>query len=219
MGESAPPLEPPCPDDEAYQPQQIARRVQALGVTKAQADAPTPLVLGVLGVQGVLAGAFISLGALFFAVVVTGSELGFGPTRWLGGLAFCLGLALVVIAGAELFTGNNLLAMAWASRLLRHWGLVTLVGGTLLQKQKAATPRGGGSIDTGGPLGHGTGRQASYLVAALALVAVALEALLTLSSTSFWPSCRNSWFMATTFSASPLRRSLRSLATFCWPST
>lgn len=109
MGESAPPLEPPCPDDEAYQPQQIARRVQALGVTKAQADAPTLLVLGV---QGVLAGAFISLGALFFAVVVTGSELGFGPTRWLGGLAFCLGLALVVIAGAELFTGNNLLAMA-----------------------------------------------------------------------------------------------------------
>lgn len=118
--------QPPCPDNEAYQPQQIARRVQALGVTKAQADAPTLLVLGVL------AGAFISLGALFFAVVVTGSELGFGPTRWLGGLAFCLGLALVVIAGAELFTGNNLLAMAWASRLittrrlLRHWGLVYL---------------------------------------------------------------------------------------------
>lgn len=77
----------------------------------------------------VLAGAFISLGALFFTVVVTDARLGFGVTRLLGGLSFCLGLVLVVVAGAELFTGNNLLAMAWASNLidtrdlLRNWFL------------------------------------------------------------------------------------------------
>jgi formate/nitrite transporter len=85
-----------------------------------------------LVVLAVLAGAFISLGTLLFTVVVTGSGLGFGVTRLLGGLGFSLGLVLVVVAGAELFTGNNLLAMAWASRLiatrdvLRNWFLAYL---------------------------------------------------------------------------------------------
>ncbi|MEO8680738.1 MAG: formate/nitrite transporter family protein [Vicinamibacterales bacterium] len=98
--------------------------VERLGVAKAQTDALTLLVLAVL------AGAFISLGALLFTVVVTESTLGFGITRLIGGLSFCLGLILVVVAGAELFTGNNLLAMAWASGLigtrdiLRNWVLV-----------------------------------------------------------------------------------------------
>jgi formate transporter len=105
----------------AYPPQEIARKVERLGVTKAHSDALTLLVLAVL------AGAFISLGALLFTVVVTESSLGFGPTRLLGGASFCLGLILVVVAGAELFTGNNLIAMAWASRLIgtrevvRNW--------------------------------------------------------------------------------------------------
>lgn len=63
-----------------------------------------------------LAGAFITFGGMSYTVVVTGSELGLGPTRLLGGLAFSLGLILVVIGGAELFTGNNLIAMAWAER-------------------------------------------------------------------------------------------------------
>lgn len=98
---------------DAHPPREIARRVEHLGVAKAQTDTVTLVVLAVL------AGAFISLGALFFIVVVTESNLGFGVTRLLGGLAFCLGLVLVVVAGAELFTGNNLLAMAWASRLIR----------------------------------------------------------------------------------------------------
>ena len=106
---------------DAHPPREIARMVERLGVAKAQTDAVTLVVLAVL------AGAFISLGALFFTVVVTGASLGFGVTRILGGLSFCLGLVLVVVAGAELFTGNNLLAMAWASRLIstrdvmRHW--------------------------------------------------------------------------------------------------
>ncbi len=78
----------------------------------------------------VLAGAFISMGALFFLVVTTNTGLGFGLTRLVGGLAFSLGLVLVVVAGAELFTGNNLIAMAWAESLvgtralLRNWLLV-----------------------------------------------------------------------------------------------
>ncbi len=108
---------------DARPPRQIARQVEALGVTKAHMDTLTVLVLAVL------AGAFISLGALFFTVTVTGSALGFGLTRLVGGVVFSLGLILVVVAGAELFTGNNLLAMAWASRListravLRNWVL------------------------------------------------------------------------------------------------
>jgi formate/nitrite transporter len=111
---------------DAYPPPEIARRVERLGVAKARADALSLLVLAVL------AGAFISLGALFYAVVVTDSGLGFGPTRLLGGVSFCLGLILVVVAGAELFTGNNLIAMAWASRLIgareviRNWFLAYL---------------------------------------------------------------------------------------------
>jgi formate/nitrite transporter len=95
-------------------------------VAKARRDAVA------MGVLAVLAGAFIGLGALSAAVVVSGSALGFGPTRLLGGAAFSLGLVLVIVAGAELFTGNNLLAMAWASRLVtfrevvRNWVIVYL---------------------------------------------------------------------------------------------
>lgn len=106
---------------DAFPPPEIARKVERLGLAKAHADTVTLLVLAGL------AGAFISLGALLFTVVVTGSSLGFGPTRVLGGLSFSLGLILVVVAGAELFTGNNLIAMAWASRLIgtrdvmRNW--------------------------------------------------------------------------------------------------
>ena len=109
---------------DAYKPAEIAIRVQQMGVAKAKADTLTVLVLAVL------AGAFISLAALFFIIVTTGSTLGFGLTRLMGGLVFSLGLILVVIGGAELFTGNNLLAMAWAGGListkdvLRNWALV-----------------------------------------------------------------------------------------------
>lgn len=109
---------------DAHSPREIARLVSLVGVAKARTDALTVFVLAVL------AGAFISLGALFFTVVITHSRLGFGLTRAVGGLGFSLGLILTVVAGAELFTGNNLLAMAWASRsirtreMLRNWLLV-----------------------------------------------------------------------------------------------
>lgn len=114
----------PISEIDEYAPAEIARRIENVGVAKATLPALQTLTLGVL------AGAFIALGAAFFTLVTTGSEAGLGPGRMLGGIAFSLGLILVVVAGAELFTGNNLIVMAWADRristrlLLRNWGLV-----------------------------------------------------------------------------------------------
>jgi len=137
---------------EAYPPREIASKVESLGVTKARMDSLTILVLAVL------AGSFISLASMFYIVVVTDSNLGFGVTRLLGGLVFCLGLVLVVIAGAELFTGNNLLAMAWASRLIktreviRNWALVYIgnvigsIGTVLLVVWGNTASLGGGAV-------------------------------------------------------------------------
>ncbi len=111
---------------DAYAPAQIARLIEAGGVAKAR----LPLVK--MAALGVLAGAFIAFGAMFYTLVVTGSDLGFGPGRLLGGVAFSLGLILVLVGGAELFTGNNLIVMAWAERkvstaeLLRNWVVVYL---------------------------------------------------------------------------------------------
>jgi formate transporter len=79
----------------------------------------------------ILAGAFIALGAVFATNTAAGSgTLPFGVVKLLTGLVFCLGLILVVVGGAELFTGNNLIVMAWASgkvtgrALLRNWVIV-----------------------------------------------------------------------------------------------
>ncbi len=113
----------PAPMD-AYPPAQVADLVEAVGVRKANLGWLPTIMLGLL------AGAFIAFGASLFLVVITESGLGFGPTRLLGGLAFSLGLILVIVGGAELFTGNNLIVMAWADRkissyaLLRNWTLV-----------------------------------------------------------------------------------------------
>lgn len=77
-----------------------------------------------------LAGVFIAFGAALFTLVVHDSKLSFGLTQLIGGLSFCLGLILVVAAGAELFTGNNLLVMAYVSRkislrkLIENWVVV-----------------------------------------------------------------------------------------------
>ncbi|MFT7619305.1 MAG: formate transporter [Planctomycetota bacterium] len=139
---------------DAFSPREIARRVEGAGVAKAQENTMTLLVLAVL------AGAFISLGAIFYIVVVTQSGLGVGVTRLLGGVCFALGLILVVVAGAELFTGNNLLAMAWASGLIsfrdvmRNWIIVyfgNVLGclGTLFFVLWADIPSlGGGEIES-----------------------------------------------------------------------
>lgn len=109
---------------DAYSPAQIAERVQQVCVIKARMPALTMLLLAVL------AGAFIGLGALYFTLVISDHGLGFAAGRVLGGVCFSLGLLLVVVAGAELFTGNNLLAMAWAEGclstrdVLRDWLIV-----------------------------------------------------------------------------------------------
>ncbi len=114
------------PGSDPYAPAQIAHPVESAGVRKAT------LPLLTMAVLGVLAGAFIAFGAMFFTMTVTGSETGFGLTRLAGGIVFSLGLILVVIAGAELFTGNNLIVMAWAERhittgqLLRNWIVIYL---------------------------------------------------------------------------------------------
>lgn len=130
MPDPAPP--PPPSLFDAYTPDQMALRVEKVGMAKAEM-ATLPLFA-----LAVLAGAFIALGAMFFTVTVTGGELGFGPTRLLGGVAFSLGLILVVVGGAELFTGNVLMIMGWADgkvstrALLRNWGVVyvgNLAGG------------------------------------------------------------------------------------------
>jgi formate/nitrite transporter len=109
---------------DSYAPAEIAQLVRTRGVAKARAPADTTLVLGIV------AGAFIALGGVLATLIATDSELGLGPTRWLAGIGFSLGLILVVVAGAELFTGNVLIVMAWVSRqvslggLLRNWALV-----------------------------------------------------------------------------------------------
>jgi formate/nitrite transporter len=110
---------------DALPPAEVARKAEDVGVAKAGMPALDVFVLAVL------AGAFIALGALFATTVASGAgDLPYGVTRLLAGLTFSLGLILVVVAGAELFTGNNLIVMAWASRrvgtgaLLRNWAIV-----------------------------------------------------------------------------------------------
>jgi formate/nitrite transporter len=109
---------------DAYTPPEMARRVETVGVSKANLDTATMFALAVL------AGAFIALGANVATIAFTDNGLGYGMSRLLGGVAFSLGLILVIVGGAELFTGNNLMAMAWASgklstsRLLRNWTIV-----------------------------------------------------------------------------------------------
>lgn len=119
---------------DALLPAEMAERAENVGVKKANLDFWAMFVLAVL------AGAFIGLGAEFCTLVVTDSGLGFGMNKLLGGLVFSLGLILVVIAGAELFTGNNLIIMAWVNgkltlgRLMRNWVIVyfgNLVGSIL----------------------------------------------------------------------------------------
>ena len=111
---------------DAYAPREVAQRIETIGVAKARL-ATLPLLM-----LGMLAGAFIGLGAMFFVLVKSDATLGFAASSVLGGLVFSLGLLLVVVAGAELFTGNNLLAMAWAdgkissAEVLRNWLLVCL---------------------------------------------------------------------------------------------
>ena len=115
------------PNIDSLMPQDMALACEAAGTSKAGRDAVALLVLGVL------AGAFIALGAMFMTVVATGAnDLPWGVARLLSGTVFSLGLILVIVGGAELFTGDSLMIVACASRritlrsLLRAWALVYL---------------------------------------------------------------------------------------------
>jgi formate transporter len=107
-------------------PPEMAQKAEDIGVKKASMGWRNMFLLSIL------AGAFIGLGAIFATTVTAGASghLSFGVTKLLGGTVFCLGLILVIIAGAELFTGNNLIIMALAShkitirQLLRNWIIV-----------------------------------------------------------------------------------------------
>jgi len=111
-------------DLDAYAPPEIAKRVEAVAETKAALSSGQLLMLAIL------AGAFIAFGAMTYTLVVADSALGAGPTRLLGGMAFSVGLILVIVGGAELFTGNALMIMALMDgriglhALLRNWGIV-----------------------------------------------------------------------------------------------
>jgi formate transporter FocA len=117
-----------APQLDALLPAEMAAKAEEIGVKKAAMDATGLFVLALL------AGAFIALGALFSTTVAAGTPgaLPYGVVRLLAGLVFSLGLVLVVVGGAELFTGNNLIVMAWANRkistasLLRNWAIVYL---------------------------------------------------------------------------------------------
>ena len=102
---------------DAFSPAEIAEKVEKVGMAKARLPLIKMLALGVL------AGGFIGLGAMFYLLVAADDQLSFAIQRILGGLVFSLGLILVVVAGAELFTGNNLMVMAWVSRKVSFYRL------------------------------------------------------------------------------------------------
>ncbi|GAA0859361.1 formate/nitrite transporter family protein [Aliiglaciecola litoralis] len=111
---------------DAYSPKEIAQRIDQVAVVKVNLPFLSMLMLGML------AGAFIGLGGLAFVLVKSDPSLSFASSQLLGGLMFSLGLILVVVAGAELFTGNNLIVMAWADgkitfvKLLQSWCVVCI---------------------------------------------------------------------------------------------
>lgn len=109
---------------DAYKPAEIAALAEAAGVAKAK------LAFVPLFTLAALAGAFIGFGGAAYLMAMTGVDAAYGPSRFIGGVAFSLGLVLVVVGGAELFTGNALMVMAAVDRLIglgdlaRNWAVV-----------------------------------------------------------------------------------------------
>jgi formate/nitrite transporter len=110
---------------DALLPAEMAQKAEQIGAQKTRLDAPSLLVLAIL------AGAFIALGAMFATTVLAGADgvLPYGVSRLLAGSVFCLGLILVIVGGAELFTGNTLIVIALAAgeirvaEMLRVWAI------------------------------------------------------------------------------------------------
>ena len=117
----------PIPSLDDKGPKTIAETVaQTIGVAKANSPWLPLFVLGILG------GAYIGFGGLFSTSVTFDmpATMGLGMKKLVGGAAFSIGLMLVVIAGAELFTGNSLMVSSimigqttW-NKVLAGWGVV-----------------------------------------------------------------------------------------------
>src|SRR6185312_9886532 len=124
MADQASPPQPPIFSLNAYSPAELKEAVEKVGVKKANLPFLASLMLAVI------AGGGIGLGALYYTVVVSDAALSFAAARVMGGVVFSLGLIIVLVGGAELFTGNNLIVMAWASgnvsakEMLRNWVVV-----------------------------------------------------------------------------------------------
>ena len=117
----------PVPSLEDKAPRNIAETVaHSVGVSKVE----SPWVS--LSVLGILAGAYIGFAGMLASTVTleAAGKMGLGPSKFLAGAAFSMGLMLVVIAGAELFTGNNLMITSIMSRavtwrkVLARWAVV-----------------------------------------------------------------------------------------------
>ena len=114
----------PAVSVDAFAPREIATRLEAANVLRATLPARSLILLGLLG------GLYIGFGGALATLVLTDNGLGFGLGRFVAGLSFSLGLIMLVVAGGELFTGNNLMVLAYAGRkisaraVLRNWGIV-----------------------------------------------------------------------------------------------
>jgi formate transporter len=126
MAEPVPAPQAPIFNLQAYSPAEIKEAVEKVGVKKANLPFLASFMLAIV------AGGGVGFGALYYTIVASDPTLGFATVRVVGGLAFTLGLVLVLVGGAELFTGNNLIVMAWASgkvsarTMLRNWTIVYL---------------------------------------------------------------------------------------------
>lgn len=133
---------------DAYSPAEISARVYEAGITKARNSLIRTLLLGFLG------GGFIAIGAMLYLVVMSDPPMIWGFSRLIGGFAFSLGLILILVGGAELFTGNMLIVMAATERaitpgeLLRNW-VVVFIGNAIGTAVFALLFYLGGLIDKG----------------------------------------------------------------------
>src|ERR1700751_4703913 len=109
MSDQVPAPQPPIFNLQAYSPAEIKEAVEKVGFKKSNLPFLASFMLAIV------AGGSVGFGALYYTIVASDAELSFATIRVLGGLVFSLGLALVLVGGAELFTGNNLIVMAWAS--------------------------------------------------------------------------------------------------------
>lgn len=134
-------------DKKMLSPDEITTYVEGVGIKKANNKCVQTLFLGFL------AGAFIALGS-FSAAVASHGISDPGLQKFVAGIVFPVGLILVLICGAELFTGNSLLSVAWAQKrittgqMLKNWALVWIgnfIGAALIAVLLFYT----GSLSTG----------------------------------------------------------------------